>query len=72
MLLAQSEADLATKIATVDDQVAQRTKDTDFNPFRFVIPQKSNKTPFKGTKSSNACVNCANVLKTPKKKTLTI
>ena len=32
--LAQSETELSNKIATVDDQVAQRTKDADFNPFR--------------------------------------
>jgi len=37
---AQSEADLTTKIATVDDQLAQRTKDTDFNPFRDEIEQR--------------------------------
>jgi len=37
---AQSEADLSNKIATVDDQVAQRTKDADFNPFRDEIEQR--------------------------------
>ena len=33
-LLAQSEADLTNRIATVDNQVAQRTKDAEFNPFK--------------------------------------
>ena len=32
---ADSEADLAARIASVDDQVTQRTKDDEFNPFRY-------------------------------------
>ena len=31
---AESEADLTAKISSVDDQVAQRTKEDEFNPFR--------------------------------------
>ncbi len=31
---AESEAHLTAKISSVDDQVAQRTKEDEFNPFR--------------------------------------
>ena len=33
--LASTEAELANKIANLDDNVAQRTKDDEFNPFRY-------------------------------------
>ena len=31
---ASTEAELANRIASLDDNVAQRTKDDEFNPFR--------------------------------------